>query len=194
MKYSKFILSVLAFSLIVLTFSSAVFAFPGYDRRGMMNYHMGYGYYNKVYEEYNPLDLTEEQQEILSEKREGLIDNYIELGKELRELNIELRALIISNSDDEDIATLKDKINSLQNDLVDIKSDYWKRLQEVLSDEQLEKLDDIFKDIENESFYPVGPGMRTPGFWGGRMPAGRGFYPGGRYRLAPNSFVCPFGF
>ena len=194
MKNNKLILAVLIFGLMTLTFSSTGFAFPGNGWRGMMNFHMGSGYSNNVQEDYNPLDLNEEQQELLKERREEFIDKYMELDKEMHELNLELIDLIMSNSKDEDIDTMKGKITTLQNNLLDIRTEYWKGLQVVLTNEQLEELNNIFKNRESKSTYYEGSGMGIHGFWGGRMKAGRNFYPGMRYQFSPNSFGCPFGF
>ncbi len=116
----------------------------------------------------------------------------VEMQTELRNFNLELRELLVSDKPDEDIANIKNKINMVQNNLLDLKTDYWLGLGEVLTEEQIEQAKELFVNQEDGVTYPRG-GMRMYGFREQRM-HGRGFYGGGRSQMFPNSRMCPFGF
>lgn len=192
MKYNKLIIGGMVLALLVVAFSSSGFAFAGFGHGRMMynNVHPGF---NENQQAANPLNLTEEQRDILREERDIFVDERLEMQTELRNLNLELRELLVSDGTDEDIANIKNKINILQNNLLDLKTDYWLGLGEVLTEEQIEQAKELFVNQEDGATYPRGPGMGMYGFRGQRM-LGSGFNGGGRSQMFPNSRICPFEF
>jgi Spy/CpxP family protein refolding chaperone len=180
MSLSKKIISVvMVFSLMVVGMSLTSKAFGGHN--GMMGgpgynnqsngyqrpYHNGqqYGGYSS-----NPLDLSEEQQDKITDIREKFFEKSIELNEQLQEVNWNLREMIYKNGTSEEITNLRNKMNNLQIELDNLRINYWEDLKEKLTKEQLEKLSE-FQSEENEQGY--GP-YQNRGFGQQRM-MGPGF-------------------
>ncbi len=191
MKFKKFIFVALILTVLVLTVSGFGFAFSGNGGRGMMNHFNAYGYYDGTQQNYNPLDLDDQQRETLRVEREEYMDKRIELQVELREINFELRELLILGGTDEEIANLKIEINILQTDLLNVRTDYWQDIQEFLTVDQIEKVKGLFEEQESNDSYTREPAMG--GFRRHGM-AGRGFNPSARNQSFSNNSLCPFAF
>ncbi len=191
MNFNKVIFIALVLTVLVFAYSGFGLAFPGNGGGWMMNHFNGYGYSDNLQQDYDPLDLEDQQREALGEEREVYMDKRIELQTELREINFELREILLLDGTDEEIANLKNKINILQTDLLNLETNYWQGIGEILTVEQIEELKGLFEDRDSNDSYTWGPVMG--GFRRHRMD-GRGFNPGARAQSFTNNSLCPFGF
>ena len=154
MKKILSIVMVLALLVVGFSFSSEAFGGPqgkgnvggAYGNKG--NYQGNYSNPSQQYEgNYNnPLDLDEGQLEQMEEIREDFFESREKLQEELQEVNYELRQSLLNNENEEVIANLRTKINNLQSDINNQRVSYWEKIQNILTDTQLEEL----KDLENE--------------------------------------------
>ncbi|QTL97168.1 periplasmic heavy metal sensor [Iocasia frigidifontis] len=117
---------------------------------GFMHYGMHHG---PGYQDRNPLDLTEEQQTQLRELQDEHFSQMEDNHQELFDLNNQLREAVFAGGE-ELISGLKDKIGSLENELTDLRVDYWRGLQDILTEEQL---------LEMEEWFNKGRGFRGRG-------------------------------
>lgn len=146
----KLISGLLVLSLIVVGISSVGFAFGGPGGK----FNSGGPYYNQqVYN--NPLDLTEEQEEKLEDLYEDFFDRREDIIDELRDKNDDLRELVL-NETSNNITGLKDEIEKLQNQLLNLRIEHWNELKNILTSEQLEKLEDNGFGIYRSGMYGRG--------------------------------------
>jgi len=156
----KIISMVMVLALLVVGFSLSSEAFGGPQSKGNVGGAYGNkGNYNNVSQQYegnynNPLDLDDEQLEQIEEIREDFFENRENLQEKLQENNYELRQALLNNENEEVIANLRTKINNLQSDINNQRVNYWGKIQNVLTDNQLEEL----KSLENE-YGAMGFGM-----------------------------------
>ena len=108
---------------------------------------MGYNQQNIQKPYYNQqdidLDLSDDQEEKLEEVQENFWEEREEKSEELIESNEELRELYFNNADKEEIEKLQDKIKTLQTELNQIRFNYWNEVKNILTDEQINELEEI---------------------------------------------------
>lgn len=107
---------------------------------GFMYYGMHHG---PGYQDRNPLNLTEEQKTQLRELQDDHFSQMDDRHQELLDLNNQLREAVLAG-DEELISGLKDKIDSLENELIDFKVNYWRGLQDIMTEEQLLEIEEGF--------------------------------------------------
>lgn len=144
MKIKKIVTVVLVLSLVVVGFSSMGIAYGGFARRG-------FGQHLRIRQKefFDELDLSDEQTEVLSSIKEEFFTERIKLQEELRELNRELTKLILSDATTEEIAGIRNKINILQNNMLDIKTNHLEDLKENLTEKQLEIVKESLGKIQS---------------------------------------------
>ena len=163
----KLIAYLLVFGLVLTGFSMTTSAFGGHHHGGGFNQNRRDEDYNR-----NPLDLTEEQLDVMDDVRDDFFDEREELGEEMMEANFELRELIINDGSSEKIAELKEEVNRLQTKMNNLRFSFWQEMKEVLSEEQIEEMQDFEEEYNghrfmgfgmgfgmNDSYGPHGPGM-----------------------------------
>lgn len=98
-------------------------------------------------QEVNPLNLTEEQENKFEDIQENFWENREEKVEELLETNDDLRELYFENGEKEEIEKLKEKINIIQTELNQLRFNFWDEVRSILTDEQLEELEDSYSGI-----------------------------------------------
>jgi len=150
----KIITGLMVLSLIVVGGAGVSLAYGGPEGKGMSRMNDQRPYYENRQYQNNPFDLSEEELNEFTEIKEEFFEEREELVNNLRENNRQLRELILSGADDEEIANLRNKINVLQNDVMNMRTEQFTGLKEILSDEQIEELIDIdrnFAQMRNNS-------------------------------------------
>jgi Spy/CpxP family protein refolding chaperone len=170
MKKSSIITLVAVIVILILGISTFVEAHGG--RPGMMGYgRNGAGFRQSGYQRYqaNPLDLSEDQSQVLNEIREKFFQERNQVESELHDLYTELRETVYSDTTEEQLATIKNEVIVLQERLLNLQIEYWQNVKNLLTPDQLDKI----KQLEQNT-----------GFRGGRMLGRRPvsacpFYPSG---------------
>ncbi|MTI59890.1 MAG: hypothetical protein FH762_07875 [Firmicutes bacterium] len=142
----------LVLALGVSTYSLAYGGPAAWPDHGFMRMHHG-----PRYQDRNPLDLTEEQQTQWRELQDEYFFQMEDNHQELFDLNNQLREAVLAG-DEGLINGLKDKIDSLENELIDLRVDYWRGLQDILTEEQLLEIEEGF-DKKGRGFRGRGMGM-----------------------------------
>jgi Spy/CpxP family protein refolding chaperone len=143
----KIITGLLALALIVVIAAGVSMAYGGSGGIGMKRLYIE----NRQYIN-NPLELSEEEIDKFGEFKEEFFEKRNELTNELRDKNRELSNLILANASDEEISNLRNEINVLQNNLMNIRTDQLNGIKGMLSDEQLEELLDMDRSANQKSF------------------------------------------
>ena len=149
----KIISTVLVLGLLVAGFSLSIDAFGGpQGGPGNKGYNQNRSQVTSDYN--NPLDLSEEQIDQMEGIRDDFYSNREELQEKLQETNYELKEVLRENGSDGEVASLRTKINNLQSDITNLRINYWEKVQNVLTDEQVAEM----KELEEE-YGKVGFGM-----------------------------------
>lgn len=161
----KAVTVLLVLGLIVLGFSSIGLAYGGFGMRGPgfnnFNYQRPY-WGNQPYND-NPLGLTEEQQEEFLKIQKDFFAKRNDLIDELRNKQYELRKLTLSDATEVEINKVMDEINSLSEQLNELRLQQWENLKGILTEEQLEKVKSYF-DENDAGYYGFRGGFGRPGF------------------------------
>jgi len=142
----KIISMILVLGLLVTGFSLSIDAFGG-PKGGNNGVQTTKGYnQNDVQRNFynNPLDLDDSQMEKMNEARNDFFEKREDLQSELQGLNSELKELVMENADDEEIATIRTKINNLQSELENSRVNYWNQVKNILTEEQIAEMNNNF--------------------------------------------------
>lgn len=167
--------------LIVSGISAQTMAFGGH---GMMGGGFRGNYYNNQAQpgyNYQPMDLTEEQEEELAKLRDEYFAKTDELRIELRDINWEMRDLYGEEDSSEEFDLLEEKMNGIYDQLEEIQADHQEKVTAILTEEQLEELEE---NSYGQNFR--GPGMMGYGL--GMM----GYGPGQMHNFMGNRFNSGF--
>ncbi|HOP94752.1 MAG: hypothetical protein WBH76_00535 [Dictyoglomaceae bacterium] len=102
------------------------------------------------------LSLTKEQKEKVQVILENNLEQIRNLRNNLREKNLEMRALKVEESDKAD--QLKDEIKGIRNEIRKIQKNMWKEIREMLDRDQIKKLDSILSGYNRYGFKIIIPG------------------------------------
>ncbi|HOJ92037.1 MAG TPA: hypothetical protein PKW23_00025 [Dictyoglomaceae bacterium] len=102
------------------------------------------------------LSLTKEQKEKVQVILENNLEQIRNLRNNLREKNLEMRALKVEESDKAD--QLKDEIKGIRNEIRKVQKNMWKEIREMLDRDQIKKLDSILSGYNRYGFKIIIPG------------------------------------
>ncbi|MCK8817556.1 periplasmic heavy metal sensor [Natroniella sulfidigena] len=129
----KRIISLVLVGLLVLGMSSVVF---GYGRAGMRGHMMSQSEYNNDY-----LDLSNEQLEEMRALEDEYYQQTRELNDQLRRKRDDLRYLYSqSDASQDELAQLQNEISILREELRSLQDEYQLAKRDILSAEQLERM------------------------------------------------------
>ncbi|ACL70080.1 Spy/CpxP family protein refolding chaperone [Halothermothrix orenii] len=128
------------------------------------------------YDMFEYLGLTSSQVEALSNLKRDFSLERDKIRLEMRKAVYELRDLIFSNIESKEINLAKERLNELQNKLLDLRIRYLQEYKNILTPEQLEKI----------KVFPFKNGFNWNNRW-----AGKGWNRRNRQNFGP---VCPFLF
>ena len=178
---------ILVFTVIALVLAGSI-VYAGHGRRGGgfadpgcgmhegrgMGMHGGKGMgLNMLLQHADEIGLDEKQQAQISGMMEEFAMERIDREAELEKAQIQLRHLQMNDGAESEVLAMIDKVGALKTEMRKMQYSHHEAIKALLTEEQLDKLQELRKDFQGRCFTGGMGGQRGTG---GPMDQGRGFH------------------